>query len=601
MAKKIVPIKYTSRDFETIKNDLIQHAKRYYPETYKDFSEASFGSLMLDTVAYVGDIMSFYLDYQANEAFLDTASEFENILKLGKQVGYKFSNSNSSTGIASFYISVPANSTGLGPNLDYAPIIKKGSTFATNSDVNFILNEDVRFDNPKNEIRVLTVDNATGTPLYYAIKAKGQVISGVIGREQIQIGDFERFKKVSLQQSNIIEVLSVFDSEGNEYYEVDYLSQNIIYKSITNRDITESTLAKEILKPYLVPRRFIVDKTLNTSTLVFGASSDNIVQDDLSSYAEPTNVVLNMFGKNYISSDAFDPSKLLNSDKFGVAPSNTVLTINYRYLNANIQVNFASNSLTSVRNAQLFFGDEQNLNSAIKTKVISSLEVNNESPLLGDTTVIDSDELRRRIENSFASQNRAVTEQDYKVLTYLMPQKFGSIKRINVKKDLNSLKRNLNLYVLCEDSDGYLTAPNQTVKNNIKTWLDKNRMINDTIDILDGKVVNYAITFTAVGSNNRSKYDILTDAINQLKIDFARLPDFGEPFMITNIYDSLKKVDGLLDVVSVNIEERVGGLYSNAQFSFKNNTSADDRHITVPDNVVMELKYPNTNIKGTIL
>lgn len=601
MAKKIIPIKYTSRDYDSIRNDLIQHAKRYYSETYKDFSEASFGSLMVDTVAYIGDILSFYLDYQANETFIDTASEFENILKLGRQMGYKFSNSNSSTGIASFYISVPSNTSGLGPNLDYAPILKKGSTFSTNSGVNFILNEDVRFDSPKNEIRVLTVDQNTGSPLYYAIKAKGQVISGVIGREQISVGAYERFKKIPLEQLDIIEILSVFDAEGNEYYEVDYLSQNIIYKSIVNKDPTESNLAKEILKPYLVPRRFVADRTLRNTVLQFGASSDNIVQDDMSSLAEPSNVVLDMFGKNYISSDSFDPTKLLNSDKFGVAPSNTVLTINYRYSDINTQVNFSTNALTTVRNAQLSFSDEESLDAAIKNRVINSLEINNETPLLGDNAVIDSDELKRRIENSFASQNRAVTEKDYKALAYLMPQKFGSIKRISVKKDFNSLKRNLNLYVLCENEEGYLTAPNLTVKNNLKTWLDKNRMINDSIDILDGKIVNYAISFTAVGSNNRSKYDILTDAINQLKTDMARLPDFGEYLMITDIYDSLKKVDGLIDVVSVNIEERVGGIYSDAQFSFKGNTSADGRYISVPDNVVMELKYPNTNIKGSIL
>jgi hypothetical protein len=601
MAKKIVPIKYTSRDYESIRNDLIQHAKRYYPETYKDFSEASFGSLMVDTVAYVGDILSFYLDYQANESFLDTASEFNNILKIGRQTGYKFSNSNSSTGIASFYISIPANSSGLGPNMDYAPILKKGSTFSTNTAVSFILNEDVRFDDPRNEIRVLKVDVDTGTPIFYAVKAKGSVISGVIGVEKIQVGAYERFKKVALQQLDIIEILSIFDSEGNEYYEVDYLSQNIIYKSIPNNNVQESGLAKEILKPYLVPRRFVIDNTLRGTSLQFGASSDQIVQDDMSMIAEPTNVVLDLFGKEYISSDSFDPTRLLNSDKFGVGPSDTTLTITYRYKDSNTQINFAANSLTRVNKADLLFTDEQSLNVTLKNSVINSVEINNDSPLLGDNTVIDSDELKRRIENSFASQNRAVTEADYKSLSYLMPQKFGAIKRITVKKDINSPRRNLNLYLLCEGSDGYLTSPNQSVKNNLKTWLDKNRMINDTIDILDGKIVNYAINFVAVGSSDRSKYDILTDAINQIKIDFARLPDFGEQLTITNVYDSLKKVDGLIDVTSVTIEERVGGLYSDAQFNFKAYTSPDNRYIKVPDNVIMELKYPNSNIKGTIL
>jgi len=182
-----------------------------------------------------------------------------------------------------------------------------------------------------------------------------------------------------------------------------------------------------------------------------------------------------------------------------------------------------------------------------------------------------------------------------------MPKKFGSIKRINTVRDDDSLKRNLNIYVLCEDSNSFLTEANQIVKTNLKTWLSRNKMLNDSIDILDGKVVNYGIEFVAVGSNNRPKYDILTDAISQLKIDFSTLPDFGETFFITNVLSSLKKVDGLLDVISVKIVPKNGGVYSDSIFSFEDNTSADKRYINIPLNVVMELRFPNSDIKGTII
>jgi archaellin len=599
MAKKIVPIKYTSRDFDSIKADLIEHAKRYYENTYKDFNEASFGSLMLDTVAYVGDIMSFYVDYQANESFLDTASEFNNIIKIGRQVGYKFSNSVSSTGIASFYISIPASSGN--PNMDYAPILKKNSIFGTNNGGRFILTEDVRFDNPSNEIRVLETDPATGEPIFFGIKAYGPVISGIVQTETIPIGEFTRFPSFTLGQSDIVEIISVFDLEGNEYYEVDYLSQNVIYKSITNRNATEATLAKEILKPFIVPRRFVVDRNYRTTTLQFGASSNVTIPDNYSMITEPTNAILNLHGKEYISSDSFDPTRLINSDKFGIAPSQTSLIVTYRFNNTSTGVNFGVDTLTNVVDPIFEFSNEQNLFGTLIQTVKSSLELNNETALLGDITVLNSEELKRRISNSFASQNRAVTERDYRSLVYSMPTKFGSVKRINVIKDQNSIRRNLNLYVLCEEGNGYLTSPNQSVKDNVKTWLERHKMINDSIDILDGKVVNYSIRFTAIGDNNRSKYDILTDAISQLKIDLQMVPDFGEPFMITNIYNSLKKVNGLLDVISVKIEEKVGNPYSNASFNFKENTSPDGRYINVPDNVVMELKFPDSDIKGTIL
>jgi hypothetical protein len=601
MSKKIVPINYTSRDFESIKSDLIQHAKRYYSDVYKDFNEASFGSLMLDTTAYIGDILSFYLDYQANESFLDTAAEFENIIKLGKQTGFKFTSANSSTGIATFYINVPANSYGLGPDMDYAPILKKGSAFATKSGARFILNEDVRFDGPRNEIRVSQVDTTTGAPTYYAIKSFGTVISGIIATERKIVGDYQRYLTVPLTQENILEILSVYDLEGNEYFEVENLAQNIIYRAVSNRNSEDADLAKEIIKPFMVPRRFVADRNLKTTVLQFGASSDVIINDSETMLAEPTSVILDIFGKDYVTSDYFDPNKLLNSDKMGVAPSNTELLVTYRYNNLNTPVNFAVDTLTKVVAPIFEFEDEQSL---VKTKLSTtkaSLEITNQTPLLGDSRTVDSTELKKRIENSFSAQGRAVTETDYKALIYSMPSKYGSVKRVAIKRDDSSYKRNLNLYVLCEDYEGKLTAPNQSVKKNIKNWIVRNKMLNDTIDILDGKVVNYGITFTAMGSNSRSKYDILTDAVNQIKNDFSHNMEFGEPLVITAVYDSLKKVSGLIDVISVTIEEKIGGAYSDSQFNFKLNTSTDGRYINVPQNVVMELKYPNSDIKGTIL
>ena len=197
MAKRNIPINYTSRDFNSIQQDLLNYAKRYYPETFKDFSEASFGSLMLDTVAYVGDIMSFYLDYQVNESFIDSSVEYDNILRLAKQMGYKYQGSQSTTGMVSLYAIIPANAVGLGPNTDYMPILKRGTTFASSAGGSYILTEDVRFDNPSNAVVAATVDSTTGLPNSYAVKAHGQVISGKFNVETVTVGTFEKFRKVS--------------------------------------------------------------------------------------------------------------------------------------------------------------------------------------------------------------------------------------------------------------------------------------------------------------------------------------------------------------------------------------------------------------------
>ena len=149
---RLVPIKYTSREFDSIKNDLIEYAKRYYPDSFQDFNEAGVGSLLLDTVAYVGDILSFYTDFQANESFLPTALEYDNIIKLGKQMGFKFRGNPTSTGVAAFFVVVPVSPTGIGPDARYMPILRKGSEFRTVENIGFILDEDINFANSNNQI-----------------------------------------------------------------------------------------------------------------------------------------------------------------------------------------------------------------------------------------------------------------------------------------------------------------------------------------------------------------------------------------------------------------------------------------------------------------
>jgi hypothetical protein len=296
MAKKVVNIKYTSRDFDSIKRDLVEYAKRYYPDTYKDFSDASFGSLMMDTVAYVGDILSFYADYQANESFLETSVEYGNILKLGREYGFKYSPTNSSTGIVALYVIVPANATSTAPDSNLIPMIEKGSVFSTESGTTFILAENVDFQNTNSQvIKIAQQDVNNGAPTSYAIKTFGKVISGQEIVETISIGAFEKFKKITLSKQNVSEIISITDAEGNEYYEVDFLSQNIVYKSIPNINEDKNQVS-HILKPYSVPRRFVVERDFRVANVVFGASDNSQLSQDDTFFSDPKNVILNISG-----------------------------------------------------------------------------------------------------------------------------------------------------------------------------------------------------------------------------------------------------------------------------------------------------------------
>ena len=597
-AKKNYPlIKYTSRDFNTIKEDLVDYAKRYYPNTFQDFSEAGFGSLMLDTVSYVGDILSFYLDYSVNETFIDTAIEYDNVLKLGRQMGFKFKGTPISQGQASFYIVVPANAAGNAPDSSYIPTLKKGSSFSSANGVTFTLNEDIAFADPSNEIVVATANTTTGVPTGYAIKASGQVISGELLRETVAVGEYKKFRRIELDGDNVSEIVSITDAEGNDYYEVDYLSQDVIYKSVLNRD-TNKNKTTAALRPFIVPRRFTSERVRDRMIVQFGYGSDRTERTD--PLVDPSKVVLDVHGKDYFTDVSFDPSNLLETDKFGIVPSNTTLTIIYRS-NTTGDVNVAANALINVDAPNIEFEDPTSLNLDSIQDVISSLEVNNEEPIVGDTSLPTVEELKQRIYNVYASQNRAVTALDYKSLCYSMPPRFGSIKRVNVIKDPGSFRRNLNAYVISEDEGGKLIQSNTTIKNNLKQWLNQGRMINDTVDILDAKIINIGIDIeivTALGSNS---YDVLNNVVLEVSAIYSKTFDIGEPLYISDIYSIANKVDGVVDTISVRIYQKDGtGYSSDINFNVNDNLSSDGRYIIVPENAILEIKNPDIDIKGSI-
>tara|TARA_R110000824_G_scaffold91669_5_gene222935 strand:+ start:323 stop:2125 length:1803 start_codon:yes stop_codon:yes gene_type:complete len=596
--KKLVPIKYTSRDFNSIKKDLVEYAKRYYPESYRDFSENSFGSLMIENIAYIGDILSFYLDYQVNESFLDTATEYNNVIRHGRQMGYKFRGATSAYGECDFYVEIPSNTIGLGPDTTYIPILKKGAIVSSIEGGSYVLTEDLNFNNPSNITVVGQQNTTTGRPTTYIIKAPGKVVSGEFGTEEVVVGNFERFKKLKLVTTDIVEIISVFDNEGHEYFEVDYLSQDVVYRDVLNRNrISSDDEPAAILKPYSAPRRFTMERTRRNTFLQFGYGSDSEVNK--STLLDPTEVVMQLHGKDYTSDTTFDPTKLLDTDKFGISPSNTTLVIRYRR-NVSGATNASAGSINKIGEFSLQFKDPSSLTAAKRGTVNRSLEVSNNDPIVGNVSNPSRAQLKETISGVFAAQNRAVTEQDYKSLIYAMPPQFGGVKRCALYRDSDSFRRNLNLYILSEDNNGYLTTSNNTIKENLKTWIGQNKIINDTIDILDAKIINIQIEFKAVSAVGADKFNVQTNAISRLKALYTTKFDIGQPFDISEAYNVLNKTRGIVDVTNVRVTNKFGGEYSNIGYNIRENTSADGRYIDMPKNVILEIKFLDTDIKGTI-
>jgi phage-related baseplate assembly protein len=596
--QKKTPIKYTSRDFDTIRQDLVEHAKRFYPNEWKDFSKSTINSLLIDSVAYVGDVLSFYLDYQANESFLDTAIEFNNVRKHARALGFKYAGAPSTYGIVSMFCMVPANQDGTAPDFDYMPIIRKGATFSSSNGGNFILTEDVNFGDLSNEIVAARFDNTTGGTTFFAVKSYGQISSGLFSRANVDLTNsaFERFRRVRIGGDNVVEIIDVVDTDGNKYYEVDNLSQEVVFEETTNTNATSEGV-RSILKPFSAARRFVVEQDDTGTYLQFGFGSESSDEDEL---VDPAKVAIQMHGKSYVSNFRFDPSKLVGTTKLGISPSGTSLTILLKTNDSN-SANASANSVTKVLNASFRFANETSLNQSKKAGVVGSLEITNEEPIVGATEQITTEELKQRAKGYYTTQSRAVTRQDYESMIYNMPNKFGIVKRVSVINDPSATNRRTAIYVVSEDQSGNLTNAGSSLKANMKNWISQYKAMNDVVDIYDAKIVNFGIDYKVVLDTRFKDINIIGRCNTAINEYFSNQLYIGEPIYITRLYSILGKVEGVADVKTVRIMQKRGADYSSVNINFDDAMSSDGTYIMTPKNAIMELKYPNRDIKGTLI
>ena len=318
------------------------------------------------------------------------------------------------------------------------------------------------------------------------------------------------------------------------------------------------------------------------------------------SVVDPTDVIMDLSGRTYITDRDFDPTNLISSDKFGIAPSNTTLIINYR-VNTLEDVNAAVGTITRADTPIFRFSDQGALSVGLRATARNSLEVMNEEQFVGDITLPNSDEIKQRVFGYYATQNRAVTIQDYQAIAYGMPNKFGSIKRVAAIRDFDDLRRNINLYVLSESTSGKFTTANATLKNNLKNWLLQYKMINDTVDILDAVVANFGINYVITLDLDANRYTAINKANAAIAAHLRKnIYDIGEEIIITDFYKILQKVEGVIDVVDLEIVGKAGSGYSTLNYDFDGALSANGRRILAEKNVAFELKFPNIDIKGSI-
>ena len=613
-------VKYLNKDFSQLKQSLVDFSKVYYPNTYKDFSEASVGMMFIEMSAYVGDVLSYYIDYQFKESMLVNSEERQNIIDSARSLGYKVKISTPSVTSLDVYQLVPAKTDGNGeivPDLAYAQIIKPGMTAVSDNGVSFITNFPVDFTvDTKNDPLEISVyqRNSSGQPEFYVLKKTVAASAGQIVTKTISVSDPTSFYRVELAETNVIGIMDIYDSDGNRWYETEYLAQDMVpidSENIFKNDMVMSTYrdtAPFLIKFLRTSRRFITGTNADDTTFIEFGAGTNVKDDEI--IIPNVNTVSNqsLFRTENVS---YDPANFLSSKSYGQAPAHTPLTIRY-VTGGGVESNVNANSITNVTSVE-FFGDitelpnlEQNLTSTVRR----SIKVNNPVPAVGGMGSESNDSIRTNALANHSAQNRAVTQQDYMIRSYAMPSKYGSIAKAYAVADqsVDTSKKNynpfaVNLYILCYNSQKKLITSNLAIQENLKNYLNQYRMLTDSVNIIDGYIINIGVDFGIIVYKNYNKRDVLTNCLTRVQeyfnIDNAQ---FCQPINISRLELEISRVDGVQSVNYLKLKNLTlrDGDYSPYEYDIQ---SATVDKIVYPslDPSVFEVKYPTKDIVGKVL
>jgi hypothetical protein len=611
-------IQYINRDFGEFRASLIDYAKTYFPTTYNDFTPASPGMMFMEMAAYVGDVLSFYLDNQIQETFLQYARQPNNLYELAYMFGYKPNITQVATTNIDFYQQVPAISSGgtYVPDFSYALSIADNAVLSSpvSPNIPFITEDPIDFSvsssGDPTEVTVYSIDGG-GNPTYFLLKKTRKAISATINTTQFTFGAPQQFSTVTINAGKIIGILDIFDTDNNEWYEVDYLAQETIFNSIKNTNINDPNLsqysgdAPYLLKLEQVQRRFIT-RVIDTGSLQiqFGAGSATDTDEEIT--PNPDNVGIGLpFEKDKLTT-AYSPSNFLFTKTYGIAPSQTTLTVRY-LTGGGIEANIPANNLTSiVGNIKLL---NNNLNVSTANYVVSSLAVTNPIAADGGGDGDTIEEIRQNSSANFATQLRNVTQDDYLVRTLSMPAKYGVISKAYIEPtkaqsvSLGEALGILDLYVLSYDFNKKLTTTSPALKQNLQTYLSFYRMVNDSITIKDAFIVNIGVNFDIIVLPNYNSNEVLIKCLTALQDYFAIDKwQINQPIILREIYILLDRIEGVQTVKNIEIANKVGINLGYSQYSY-DTKGATNGNVIYPslDPMIFEVKYPNTDIQGRVV
>jgi len=611
-------IQYINKDFTELRASLIDYAKTYFPNTYTDFSPTSPGMMFMEMAAYVGDVLSFYMDNQIQENFLQYARQPNNLYELAYMFGYKPNVTQVATTIVDFYQQVPASGSTSNkvPDFNYSLFVPGNTsiTSTSNASISFLMEDPIDFSvsssGDPTEITVYEVDGS-GVPLYFLLKKSRKAISATINTIPFSFGAPTQFSTVDINADKIIGVLDITDTDGNEWYEVDYLGQEMVFNSIKNTNVNDPNLSQYagdtpyILKLEKVQRRF-ASRVISTGSLQlqFGAGTAEDTDEEI--IPNPNNVGIGLPFEIDKLTTAYSPENFLFTKTYGIAPSNT--TLNVRYLTGGgVESNVPANDLTNLTSTVTFVNQQTNQITA--NYVFNSLAVTNPQAADGGGDGDTIEEIRQNSSANFATQLRNVTQNDYLVRALSMPAKYGVVSKAYIEPtkaqsiSAGESQSVLDLYVLSYNVSNQLTTTSLALKQNIITYLSQYRMVNDSVTIKDAFIINIGVNFDIIVLPNYNSNEVLTNCIVALRDYFAiDRWQINQPIVLRDIYILLDRIEGVQTVKTITINNLVGENLGYSKYAYDIN-GATANNVVYPslDPSIFEVKYPNQDIQGRVV
>ena len=593
---------YLNRDFSDFRGELLRYANTYFKDKIQDFSEASLGGLFLDMAAYVGDNMSFYLDHQFNELNPNTVVESQNIETMVRNAGIKIMGNSPASVTVDFYIEVGKTTDSNGVAIPVAtelPTIKDGAKLETNAGIIFNLTESIDFSQKNTNgtyiAEVTAITDSTGAIKSFVFKRSGLCVSGTTATQTVNVSStFIPFRTITLENQHVTSILRVYDSDGNDYYEVESLAQDTVFKK--NRLSNGDTSLEVIASPYRYTTS--VDIASRSTTLRFGSGDGSNILE--SKVPDPSDMALPLYGKETFSSYSLDPNRLLQSPSLGVSPTDTTLTIIYRY-GGGADHNVDVEAISGISEVEFIFLPGTSYDSAQSIK--NSLAVSNPAAAAGGAAAPSLLDLKNFVTATRTMQNRVVTTEDLLARIYTLPTEFGIVYRANVLPNPENALSSI-LYITSRDSSGKLVAASDALKKNLSAYLNEFRLIGDAMDVLDASVINYQINITCRFSHNSNKYELISLIIRKVRALYtADTMALGKPLVKSDIMNIVINQPGVVACVDIKLTNVAGTIQNRTYSTVQKNLDLalkDDIYFAEPYEIY-ELRHPSSDIIVTVL